>query len=189
MKSVLLATVALLGFSVPYAANATLIIQRHVDQRPASQPSVTATTAAVRLDHRVLRRRRFQHSAASPRAARDHADVTHARPLATTLTSRTIVAGDSDTTLTRRIASSVLAISSGGTVDGAVHRNNCSVAGTGPFILSASSPVGTLTHTFTGSGSESDGPTVLAAFNSDAAHFDLTFAAPQAPSRSRRCHD
>jgi hypothetical protein len=98
---------------------------------------------------------------------------------ATTLTVTTTPLGAA-TTLSVDITSSGWTFA-GGPVEALFTVNNLIGAGTGPFILSASSPTGTLTHTFTGSGSDTDGPTVLGAFNADAVHFDLTFAASALP--------
>jgi hypothetical protein len=64
----------------------------------------------------------------------------------------------------------------GGPVEALFTVNNLIGAGTGPFTLTASEGGGaTLTHTFNGAGNATDGPTVLGAFTSDAAHFTLTF--------------
>jgi hypothetical protein len=63
----------------------------------------------------------------------------------------------------------------GGPVTALFTVNNLVGGGAGPFVLSITAPVGTISHTFTGSGSETDGPTVLAGFTNDAAEFALTF--------------
>jgi hypothetical protein len=59
--------------------------------------------------------------------------------------------------------------------------NNLIGAGTGPFTLSAQTPVGNETFTFNGSGTDSIGPVTLPAFTTDAADFLLTFGASSAP--------
>jgi hypothetical protein len=59
--------------------------------------------------------------------------------------------------------------------------NNLLGAGVGPYTLSAITPVGTETFTFTGSGVDTVGPVTLPAFTTDTAHFDLTFAASALP--------
>ncbi len=64
----------------------------------------------------------------------------------------------------------------GGPVQALFTINNLIGGPTGPFVLSASAPVGSLSHTFTGAGSETDGPTVLAGFTNDQVEFQLTFA-------------
>jgi hypothetical protein len=99
-------------------------------------------------------------------------------------TTLTVAAGPlaATTTLTVSVASSGWSFA-GGPVEALFTVNNLIGAGTGPFVLTADSPVGTLTHTFNGAGSETDGPTVLGAFNSDTATFTLTFG-PSATAQS-----
>ena len=53
----------------------------------------------------------------------------------------------------------------GGPVEGLFTINNLIGGGTGPFVLTASSPLGSVSHTFSGSGSVTDGPIVLGAFD------------------------
>ena len=92
-------------------------------------------------------------------------------------TTLTVAAGPlaTMTTLTVDIDSSGWSFA-GGPVEALFTVNNLIGAGTGPFVLSASNSNGdVLTHTFNGAGSATDGPTVLGAFISDAAHFSLTF--------------
>jgi hypothetical protein len=59
--------------------------------------------------------------------------------------------------------------------------NNLIGGGTGPFVLTAESPVGNETFTFTGSGADTVGPVTLPAFSSDAADFLLTFGPSATP--------
>lgn len=66
----------------------------------------------------------------------------------------------------------------GGPVTALFQVNNLIGNPQGPFVLSASSPVGTLSHTFHGSGSDTDGPKVLGAFTNDTVEFLLTFDRP-----------
>jgi hypothetical protein len=98
---------------------------------------------------------------------------------ATTLTVTTtpLVAA---TTLTVDIASSGFSFA-GGPLSALLTVNNLIGAGTGPFVLSAVTPAGSVTRTFTGSGAETGGPTVFPAFTTDSAHFVLTFAASALP--------
>ena len=63
----------------------------------------------------------------------------------------------------------------GGPVEGLFTINNLIGGGTGPFVLTASSPLGSVSHTFSGSGSVTDGPIVLGAFDTDFTIFSLTF--------------
>ena len=65
----------------------------------------------------------------------------------------------------------------GGLVEALFTINSLIGSPTGPFTLTAFSPAGEVTRTFTGSGSES-GSRVLGAFTTDAADFALTFSGP-----------
>lgn len=94
---------------------------------------------------------------------------------ATTLTVKTTGLGAGSSTLDIVIDSSGFAFA-GGPVTAIFTVNNLIGGGVGPFTLIASAPVGTLSHSFTASGTVQDGPTVLAAFTSDRAEFQLTFA-------------
>jgi hypothetical protein len=98
---------------------------------------------------------------------------------ATTLTVTTAPLAAA-TTLTVDITSADFAFA-GGPVQALLTVNNLIGAGTGPFTLSAISPVGTETFTFTGSGSDTIGPVNLGAFTTDTAHFALTFGASSEP--------
>lgn len=177
MKSALLAAVALAGFSVPYAANATLI--------SAASSTGGALTAGCNVNDGGT----GSIAATCSGGGFSTVSITAAAPpqlnppdlSATTLTVTTTPLG-ATTTLSVDITSSGWTFA-GGPVEALFTVNNLIGAGTGPFVLSASSPTGTLTHTFNGAGSASDGPTVLGAFNSDAAHFDLTFG-PSALAQS-----
>ena len=93
---------------------------------------------------------------------------------ATTLTVKTTGLGAGSSTLDINIDSSGFAFA-GGPVTAIFTVNNLIGGGAGPFVLTASSAAGTLAHTFTTSGSAQDGPTVLGAFTSDHAEFQLTF--------------
>jgi hypothetical protein len=93
---------------------------------------------------------------------------------ATTLTVKTTGLGAGTSTLDINIDSSGFAFA-GGPVTAIFTVNNLIGGGVGPFVLTASAPVGTLTHTFTASGSAQDGPTILGAFTNDHAEFQLTF--------------
>jgi hypothetical protein len=84
------------------------------------------------------------------------------------------------TTLTVDIASSGFSFP-GGPVQALLTVNNLVGAGTGPYTLSAITPVGTETFTFTGSGADAVGPVTLGAFTTDTAHFALTFGASALP--------
>jgi hypothetical protein len=66
----------------------------------------------------------------------------------------------------------------GGPVEALFTVNNLIGTPPGPFVLTASAPVGTLSHTFHGAGSETDGPTVLAGFTNDSTEALLTFTGP-----------
>jgi hypothetical protein len=174
MKSVLLAGVTLLGF-VPYAAQATLI------------SSATSTTAGLSAGCNANDGGSGSLTVNCSGGGFSTVSINAGAPpqltppdlSATTLTVTTTPLATA-TTLSVDIASSGW-LFPGGPVEALFTVNNLIGAGVGPFVLSASSPVGTLTHTFAGSGAATDGPTVLAAFNSDAAHFDLTFAASTSP--------
>jgi hypothetical protein len=80
---------------------------------------------------------------------------------ATALTVTTTGAGQGPVTLDIAISSQGFSFP-GGPVTALFTINNLIGGGTGPFVLSITAPVGTISHTFTGSGSETDGPTVLA---------------------------
>jgi hypothetical protein len=98
---------------------------------------------------------------------------------ATTLTVTTAALA-SATTLTVDIASTGFSFA-GGPVQALLTVNNLIGAGTGPFTLSAITPLGTQTHTFNGAGSDAIGPVNLGAFTNDSAHFVLTFGASALP--------
>jgi hypothetical protein len=98
---------------------------------------------------------------------------------ATTLTVTTTPLATA-TTLTVDIASTGFAFA-GGPVSALLTVNNLIGGGTGPFTLSAITPVGTQTFTFTGSGSDAIGPVTLPAFTNDSAHFVLAFGASALP--------
>jgi hypothetical protein len=98
---------------------------------------------------------------------------------ATTLTVTTTPLATA-TTLTVDITSSGF-VFGGGPVQALLTLNNLIGTDAGPFVLSAITPVGTETHTFTGSGTDTVGPVTLAAFTTDSAHFELTFAASALP--------
>jgi hypothetical protein len=100
---------------------------------------------------------------------------------ATTLTVTTIPLAAA-TTLTVDIASSGFSFP-GGPLTALLTVNNLIGNGVGPFVLSAVTPVGTVTHTFTGAGAATGGPTVFPAFTTDSAHFVLTFG-PSATAQS-----
>jgi hypothetical protein len=98
---------------------------------------------------------------------------------ATTLTVTTTPLGAA-TTLNVHVASSGWTFA-GGPVQALLTVNNLIGAGTGPFVLTAQSPVGNETFTFTGSGADTIGPVTLPAFTSDAADFLLTFGPSLTP--------
>jgi hypothetical protein len=98
---------------------------------------------------------------------------------ATTLTVTTTPLATA-TTLTVDIASTGFAFG-GGPIQALLTVNNLIGADAGPFVLSAITPLGTETHTFTGSGTDTIGPVTLGAFTNDSAHFELTFAASAVP--------
>ena len=175
MRSALLAATALLGFTVPYAAQATLI------------SSATSTTAGLSTGCNVNDGGSGSITTSCSGGGFSTVSITAGGPpqltppdlSATTLTVTTTPLATA-TTLSVDITSSGW-LFPGGPVEALFTVNNLVGAGIGPFILSASSPTGTLTHSFAGSGAATDGPTVLGAFNADAAHFDLTFAASALP--------
>jgi hypothetical protein len=78
------------------------------------------------------------------------------------------------TTLHVNIASSGWTFA-GGPVEALLTINNLIGGGAGPFVLTATTPVGSETFTFTSAGSDTVGPVVLPAFNTDSADFLLTF--------------
>lgn len=84
------------------------------------------------------------------------------------------------TTLTVDIASSGFAFPGGG-LSALLTVNNLIGNGTGPFTLSAVTPAGSVSQTFTSSGAVTGGPTTFPAFTTDSAHFVLTFAPSLAP--------
>ena len=86
------------------------------------------------------------------------------------------------TTLTVDIASTGFSFAGGG-VSALLTVNNLIGAGTGPFTLSAITPVGTETFTFNGAGTDTIAPVTLGAFTNDSAHFVLAFA-PSATAQS-----
>lgn len=90
---------------------------------------------------------------------------------ALTVTTR---AGSGPVTLDINITSSGFTFS-GGPVEALFTVNNLVGGGTGPFTLTADSPLGSISHTFTDSGSMVDGPIVLGAFDNDSTAFSLTF--------------
>ena len=175
MKTLLLAATALLGFSVPYAANATLI------------STATSTAAGLSTGCNVNDGGSGSITASCSGGGFSTVSITAGGPpqltppdlSATTLTVTTTPLA-ATTTLSVDITSSGW-LFPGGPVEALFTINNLVGAGTGPFVLSASNANATLSHTFTGSGAASDGPTVLSGFDSDAAHFDLTFAASALP--------
>jgi hypothetical protein len=98
---------------------------------------------------------------------------------ATTLTVTTTPLGAA-TTLHVHIDSNGWSFA-GGPVEALLTVNNLIGSGIGPFVLTAQSPVGNESHTFTGSGATTVGPVTLPAFTSDAADFLLTFGASATP--------
>lgn len=173
MRRILFAATALLGFAAP--AGATLV------------STATSTQAGLSATCNVNDGGTGSISATCSGGGFATVSITAAGPpqltapdlSATTLTVTTTPLAVA-TTLSVDITSSGF-VFSGGPVEALFTVNNLIGGGAGPYILSASSPTGTLTHNFAGSGSATDGPTVLGAFNSDAAHFDLTFAASTSP--------
>jgi hypothetical protein len=94
--------------------------------------------------------------------------------LTATALTVTTVAGAFPATLTVTISSQGFSFP-GGPVEALFTVNNLVGADPGPFVLTASSPAGSQSHTFTGAGSITDGPVVLGPFTNDAAEFTLTF--------------
>jgi PEP-CTERM motif-containing protein len=84
------------------------------------------------------------------------------------------VSSSGPATLTVGIASSGFSFP-GGPVSALLTVNNLIGGDAGPFTLTAFTPAGSLTHTFTGSGTDTLGPINLGAFTTDAADFTLAF--------------
>jgi hypothetical protein len=100
---------------------------------------------------------------------------------ATTLTVTTVPLAVS-TTLHVHIDSSGFSFP-GGNLSALLTVNNLIGNGTGPFVLSAQTPAGSVSHTFTGAGTDTGGPTAFGPFTNDAADFVLTFG-PSATAQS-----
>jgi PEP-CTERM motif len=90
-------------------------------------------------------------------------------------TTLTVTSGAGGETLHAHFAASGFAFT-GGPVEAVLTVNDLIGADAGPFVLSAITPLGTQTHTFTGSGSVDVGPILLGAFTNDAADFSLAFS-------------
>lgn len=93
---------------------------------------------------------------------------------ATTLTVTSLLGGG--TTLHANFLASGFNFT-GGNVEAVLTINNLIGGDAGPFVLSAITPSGTETHTFTGTGSIDVGPIAMGAFTTDQADFALTFSA------------
>jgi hypothetical protein len=174
MRNLLYAATALGGFILPLAANATLV------------STVSSTGGALTAGCNTTTATGSLNATCTGGGFTDISLTASGPPLlpapdlsATTLTVTTgpLVA---TTTLTVDIASSGFSFP-GGPVSALLTVNNLVGAGTGPFVLSAVTPVGTETFTFTGSGSDTVGPVNLGAFTNDSANFVLTFGASALP--------
>ena len=95
--------------------------------------------------------------------------------LSVTALTVTTAAGSFPTTLDVTVSSQGFAFA-GGPVEAILTINNLIGDDAGPFTLTASTPVGSETHTFTASGTDHVGPVNLGAFTTDAAEFALTFS-------------
>jgi hypothetical protein len=174
MRDLLYAATALGGFILPLAANATLV------------STVSSTGGALTAGCNTTTATGSLNATCTGGGFTDISLTASGPPLlpapdlsATTLTVTTgpLLA---TTTLTVDIASSGFSFP-GGPVSALLTVNNLVGAGTGPFVLSAITPVGTETFTFTGSGSDTVGPVNLGAFTNDSASFVLTFGASALP--------